>query len=62
MIFTRFTEWVRMKQRGERRIAPRPMRGRVYARERDGQPATKAQPKPKVTFRVFRAINQTWEE
>lgn len=49
-------------RRGERRVAPEPVRGRVYARkaEAPGEIAAKTRPEAKLSARVYRAAEGAW--
>lgn len=60
--WTRLTEWFQSKARGEVRIAPAGVRGRVYARA-GTEPGlvTKTKLKPTlVPSRVYRAAEDAW--
>lgn len=50
--------------RGERRVAPRNVRGRVYARrdESGGTMSAKARLKGRMSLRVYRAARDVWED
>lgn len=57
----RLIEWFRAWRRGERRIAPHGVRGRVYARAGEGSGVrAKARPEAKITARVYRAAEDAW--
>lgn len=53
-------------RRGEYRVAPRTVTGRVYARrsESQGAPAARARSRPRarMIIRVYRAATGTWED
>lgn len=55
-------EAFRAWRRGERRIAPAGVRGRVYARKGGGSPGISAKTtlQAKMTQRVFRAAEGAW--
>lgn len=61
-LLERYRAW----RRGEKRIAPRGVRGRVYRKK--GEPDTRgglqstASPVVTVTARVYRAATNTWEK
>jgi len=62
----RLREWINMKRRGERRIAPG-NRGRVYERKNGddgvgGTVAGKSVRKGTISARVYRASTGTWED
>lgn len=66
------TQDLRAWRRGERRIAPRfdvngrVMRGRIYAKRRagngDANVSARARVKGSMSFRVYRAATDTWED
>ncbi len=54
-------------RRGERRVAPRGVRGRIYARKdgSDGNPGrmrASAKPKASIKRRVYRQATGQWED
>ena len=51
MLYRRFVEWFKARQRGEHRTAPYGQFGRVY---------TKA--KPVMKLKIYRAATDTWED
>jgi len=55
-LIERFNAW----RRGEKRIAPSGLRGRVYAKEGTPGVQAKARMKPSMTMRVWRAAEGAW--
>jgi len=62
-LWARLREWWQARKRGERRIAPPGVRGRVYERKGGGGPlAVRGIPEASISARVFRAATGQWED
>jgi len=54
---------IKARYRGEKRVAPRGVRGRVYAPASvrgTGVQAAVTEPKPELQLRVYRSVEQAW--
>ncbi len=58
----RLLNWFKARQRGEKRVAPKGTRGRVYAKREteDDKMAAKAKVKLTITARKFIAAENRW--
>ena len=60
LLFHRLIEAFRAWRRGEKRIAPYGVRGRVYAKAGDPAVKAKTRPEAKMSARVYRATENAW--
>ena len=62
----RLGEWFRAQRRGDKRVASKAVRGRVYVRRGDegagNRVHAKAEPEARISTRVFRAETGKWED
>ena len=49
-------------RRGEKRVAPRQLTGRVYARQGGGATNATSKPKGTISAKVYRANSGAWED
>jgi hypothetical protein len=65
-MFGRLFDWVKMKRRGEHRVAPYGSRGRAFARndgsQFDGGVAGDTHGEVTVAAKVYRSATDTWED
>lgn len=61
-ILNRLSAWWQARQRGEVRVAPEGVRGRVFAKKEGGGSAiaSRAKLKPDIALRVFRQAENAW--
>lgn len=60
----RLGEWFRARQRGDKRVASKAVRGRVYVRKEDSGNRLGAEALPQATIRarVYRVVTGKWED